>query len=630
MPGWPSVGRADEHRLTESLRRADAEAAARLYEAYADRLNDYATSLLGDQDAAAEAVHDTMITALARADRLAEPGRLRAWLYALARFHCLVRPRRPAAADPAASAATAEITGEPPAARPGAAGVDEPTAPWPVTGDGTPYRLHPVRTTVAPGRDRIAGRVTEHLPAPGLAADAPPPAADADPELAALVRQALGELDRPEREVLELAARHGLSPAETAAVVGASSRQVAARLTRARDHLENAAAAVVLARTGRAHCPDLSAMLDSWEGPLTEPLRKRLARHIAACEVCTEGRGRRVSAERLLGMIPIRYAPLSLRRRVVDARTGPEAAAARAAAALGEEHLGRDGFPIMPDRRRGVRPGRTGRARRGTPRRARARRRPRRLVTAVSALACLGLVAGVLLAAAGLDATSSGGRAALVPPASSPSAEPADPDAGADPAASRGPGDEEPGPTATAEPRDESPERTPLARPSASPRRARTTPPATRPASRPAPRPVTRRPAAARLVVDCPAALAADRTAVVRITAHGAPIAWRATTTGGLVVTPAHGRLKAGAAARLTVGADGAEAGRGGIRFEWPGGARTCRIAWAAEDEPPASEPPADEDDASPEPSPEPDGASFADGSGEPLMKDAKTPEIGD
>src|SRR5690606_24064356 len=159
----------------------------------------------------------------------------------------------------------------------------------------------------------------EHLPPIDAAAGAPagPSAAEADPELAALVRRALDELDRPEREVLELVARHGLSPAEAAAVVGASSRQGAARRARARDGREHAAAAVVPPRPGRAPCPDRAAMRDSWEGPLSEPLRKRLARHIAACEVCTEGRGRRVSAERLLDMIPIMYAPLSLRRRVV-------------------------------------------------------------------------------------------------------------------------------------------------------------------------------------------------------------------------------------------------------------------------------------------------------------------------
>lgn len=597
MPGWPSVGRADEQRLTESLRRADAAAASGLCEAYADRLHDYAASLLGDGEAAAEAVHDAMVTALTRANRLTRPARLRAWLYALTRYHCLVRPRppRPSARVPRPAA---------PAAGP----LDAPTAPWPVAA--------PEATRAFPAGHPV-GRATEPLP-PGLAAAPDDPAPDADPELAALVHQALGELDRPEREVLELTARHGLGPAETSAVVGATSRQTAARLAHARDHLENAAAAVVLARTGRAHCPDLSAMLDSWEGPLSEPLRKRLARHIAACEVCAEGRGRRVSAERLLDVFPIRYAPLSLRRRVVDTCVNPGRAAARAALVPEAGHFGRDGFPIMPDRRRGARAGRTGRAGRGSARPS-AIRRPRRAVTAVATLACLGAVTGILIAAAGLDGGRSGGRAALMPPAPSPSADPGGPETGP----ADGPGEDEvigPGP---ADPGGDAPERTPLARPSATPRPAGTTPPATRPASRP-PSPRTTRPAAALLAVSCPAALGANRAGVIRITARNAPITWSAGTTGDLVLSPARGRLRAGASARLAVGADGTGPGSGVIRFESNGGTRTCRVTWAGESPPSRSAPPAEPGDASPEPSPSPsDGGPADDGSGEALVSEA-------
>src|SRR4029450_315655 len=79
----------------------------------------------------------------------------------------------------------------------------------------------------------------------------------ADPEMSAVVRESLGELGRQEREVLELSLRHELTGIEVGAILGLTSRQVGARLARARDHLENAAGAVILARVGRAHCPDL-------------------------------------------------------------------------------------------------------------------------------------------------------------------------------------------------------------------------------------------------------------------------------------------------------------------------------------------------------------------------------------
>ncbi|WP_440098317.1 sigma factor-like helix-turn-helix DNA-binding protein [Streptosporangium sp. H16] len=285
MPGWPTVGRTDDQQLVEALRRADTTAPASLYDSYAERLNDYAHSLLGDREAAAGAVHDALVAAQGGVDRLREPGRLRAWLYALVRIRC----------------------------------ADE-------------------------GRGGPRG-------------SAPPPDVHDDPgerELAALVHEAMAELSGQEREVLELSLRHDLGSGEVGAVLGLTSRQVTARLGRARDHLENAAAAVVLAKVGRAHCPDLSAMVDSWEGPLTTLLRRRLSAHIGRCEVCVERRDRHVSAGRLLDLVPLAYPPLSLRRRVIETCVNPEAREDRAAIVAGNG-FDKAGFPVAADRRSGGR-----------------------------------------------------------------------------------------------------------------------------------------------------------------------------------------------------------------------------------------------------------------------------------
>ncbi|GAA4187617.1 hypothetical protein GCM10022252_21490 [Streptosporangium oxazolinicum] len=285
MPGWPTVGRTDDQQLVEALRRADTTAPASLYDSYAERLNDYAHSLLGDRETAAGAVHDALVTAQGSVDRLREPGRLRAWLYALVRIRCA---------------------------------------------DG--------------GRGGPQG-------------SAPPPDIHDDPaerELAALVHEAMAELSGQEREVLELSLRHDLGSGEVGAVLGLTSRQVTARLGRARDHLENAAAAVVLAKVGRAHCPDLSAMVDSWEGPLTTMLRRRLSAHIGRCEVCVERRDRHVSAGRLLDLLPLAYPPLSLRRRVIETCVNPESREERAAIVAGNG-FDKAGFPTAAERRTGGR-----------------------------------------------------------------------------------------------------------------------------------------------------------------------------------------------------------------------------------------------------------------------------------
>lgn len=512
MPEWPNVGSADDARLSDALRRADAHAPASLYDAYAARLSDYAHALLGDGHRAADAVHDALVAAWGHAGRLAEPARLRAWLYALVRFQCATR-----------------------------AGITPP--------HGAPT-------------------------GPGVAADEA-----ADPELAAGVAEALAELARPEREVLELAVRHGLSPAEVGAVLGLTSRQTAARLARAKDHLENAAAAVVLARTGRAHCPDLSAMLDSIEGPLPELLRKRLARHIAGCEVCTEGRRRRVSAERLLDLRPIAFPPLSLRRRVIDTCVNPEREESRTMAftAVGA-HLDRAGFPVVPERR----------ARRGA-RRSRRRRTP--LLTVVT---CAVLAAGGLTVAAVQESAAPGGVQALHPPVTDP-----------------GPAVFEPEPsdaqTPSPEPDAAEPEPTPAA---AVPSPVlRSAPPSATPRSRPRPRRTTR-PASgsalpARLAAACPARLGEGNSGVIQLSAQGTAISWTARTTGGLAVLPARGTLKAGAKARIVVMTDSTAPGSGTVAFRWYGGSPSCRISWTGHDDmPPYSDPLPDEPEEEPAPGP--------------------------
>ncbi|GGM90188.1 hypothetical protein GCM10010106_42130 [Thermopolyspora flexuosa] len=566
MPAWPDTGRATPRRPADPVRPGDAEgAASQLYDAYADRLNDYAVSLLHDQDAAAAVVHDTIVTAFVRADRPAEPGRLRTWLYAVVRRLCRARGRAAARAD-------------------------APTAPLP------------------------AGAGTAAYPAGGGAPQEPVSVSDADPELATLVHRALAELDPADREVLDLAIRHGLGEAETAAVVGATPRRIGARLAHAREHLENAAAVLVLARTGRAHCPGLSAMLDGRQGPLTEPLRRRVARHVSACAECTEARRRRVSAVRLLDLIPIMYAPLSLRRRVLDTCADPARAAA---AALGDEHFGPDGLPAPPDRRRG------GRSRGGRRGRRAAPARPRRTFTLVSVLACLGLGIGTLLGATYLDATRTGrGAQPLVLPTPTPDAGGTDaqgtdtgtlaPDGGRTGGAPEETADPEDAatrraPEEPAEPRDDVPARTPLVRVSAIPRSGPATSPPPRPRPRASSRPAPPRPVTPGLAVSCPATLGDDRTGVIRIAARGATLAWRATTTGDLVLSPARGRLKAGASALLTVTAEGPDPGRGVIRFESSRGARTCTISWHGESPSPSDSPTQDESpapDSPPSPGP--------------------------
>ncbi|WP_188191831.1 RNA polymerase sigma factor [Nonomuraea sp. SYSU D8015] len=508
MPGWPTVDRADDHELVEALRRADADAPAKLFDAYAERLHDYAVSMAGDRELAADAVHDALVTAQGCVERLKEPGRLRAWLYALTRFQV---------------------------------------------------------------RARMAHR--SGTPAQGMAL--PDLEEQADPELAELVRETLCELGRPEREALELSLRHGLTPSEVGAVLALTSRQAAAKLGRAREQLEIAAAAVVLARTGRAHCPDLSAMVDSWEGPLTPMLRRRLSGHIGGCEVCTEGRHRQVSAGRLLDLVPVAFPPISLRRRVIDTCLSPERDQTRTLIMDRGDSFDRTGFPVTSEHRS-------------------RRRRPRRLAPVVLAGACV-------LAATGAMVVINGGEAAndtalhFAPTPTLPTES----------------GTESPTPEAVPE-EDDPPSPSPSPSPSAT--RSSTSPTpggrpaASRPSARPAtaPTPTRRRVAApgARLATSCPSGI--DGAAKIGLRARNASVSWVATASQGLDVFPASGSIKAGGSVQIWVTVvDPNGSGTGRVAFTSNGGTAVCSLSWDGR-EPQASDPPIDEPTASPEPTESP------------------------
>ncbi|WP_214413215.1 zf-HC2 domain-containing protein [Sphaerisporangium fuscum] len=77
--------------LVEALRAGDPGALAALYDTYAESLYGYARAMLDSSDNAQVALRDTLIAAEAHVHALADPERLRVWLYALARGECMRR-----------------------------------------------------------------------------------------------------------------------------------------------------------------------------------------------------------------------------------------------------------------------------------------------------------------------------------------------------------------------------------------------------------------------------------------------------------------------------------------------------------------------------------------------------------
>src|ERR1700739_851857 len=262
MTALPDCDAVRDAELANAAAAGDRGAFAGIYDRYADRLHDFCVGMLRDRDAAGACVQDVVCVAADRLHQLRDPDKLRPWLYAIARNECL-------------------------------------------------------RTIRARGREGVFGEVPEVE-----SADAGPATMAARSELASLVAEAAGGLSDRDREVLELAYRHGLDGPELAEALGVSATNAKKMAQRLRETIERSLGALLVSRRVRSNpgtCPDLSAILAGWDGQFTVLMRKRIARHIESCANCDEERNRMVSPAALLGAVPVFIpAPAWLRQRTLD------------------------------------------------------------------------------------------------------------------------------------------------------------------------------------------------------------------------------------------------------------------------------------------------------------------------
>jgi RNA polymerase sigma factor (sigma-70 family) len=259
LPDWDIASDAE---LASAAAAGDRGAFAGIYDRYADRLHDFCVGMLRDRDAAADCVQDVFCAAADRLHQLRDAAKLRPWLYAIARNECL-------------------------------------------------------RVIRARGRERVFDEVPE-----AVSADAGPETIAARSELASLVAEAAGGLSNRDREVLELAYRHGLDGPELAEALGVSATNAKKMAQRLRETIERSLGALLVSRRVRSNpgaCAELSMILAGWDGRFTVLMRKRIARHIESCPICDEQRSRMVSPAALLGAAPVFIpAPAWLRQRTLD------------------------------------------------------------------------------------------------------------------------------------------------------------------------------------------------------------------------------------------------------------------------------------------------------------------------
>ena len=237
------------------------------YTAYADRLHDYARSMLRAQDpaAAADVLHDTFLVAAAKAPDLRDPERFRSWLYAITRNECLRVQRAGRRHDPLEY------------------------------DDGSP---HPALVAADAGGS------------PDMASDL------SQRDLRELVRAAAAGLSPKEHEVFDLGMRHDLAVPEIAQALRVSENAAHAMLSRVRAQFSRSLGALQVARTGREACPALDALLAGWDGTFDALWRKRIARHIDECAMCSVTQARELSPSALLGLLPLLGAPALVRDRL--------------------------------------------------------------------------------------------------------------------------------------------------------------------------------------------------------------------------------------------------------------------------------------------------------------------------
>ncbi len=235
----------EDRDVVAAIVAGDPAGLAAAYDRYAVPLYAYCGSLLREPADAADAVQDTFLIAAAKVRGLRDPGKLRPWLYAVARNEC----RRRLRAGNAISA------------------LDE---------------------------------------APDVPAQSAAPGSEAErADLQELVRDAIDGLNPAERDVIELSLVHELEGDELADALGVSRNHAHALLSRARGQLERSLGALLVARTGRDACPELAAMLTAWDGQLTVLMRKRISWHIERCEICGERKRRELSPALLAGLAPL-------------------------------------------------------------------------------------------------------------------------------------------------------------------------------------------------------------------------------------------------------------------------------------------------------------------------------------
>jgi RNA polymerase sigma factor (sigma-70 family) len=252
--------------LVDAALAGDRSAWSGIWDLHGAKLHSYAWRLLGNDHDAQDAVADTFVSAAENLHQLRDPDQLRPWLYAICRRHV--------------------------------------------------QRRWEQRDKVRPMDDMVAVVDAREPTMNVLGIDAA--------EATALLWEAADGLGQAERELLSLVLTADLDSGEVARVTGEKPDAVYVRISRLKDGLGRAAGALLVARHHREDCTELDALLRDWDGGYSTIWRKRIARHVDSCVVCSASHKAAAGALfGIAGLAPLLLLP-ALRDRCVGGVGSPE------------------------------------------------------------------------------------------------------------------------------------------------------------------------------------------------------------------------------------------------------------------------------------------------------------------
>jgi RNA polymerase sigma-70 factor (ECF subfamily) len=278
---------APDKELIGRAEQGDRDAFAALYRRHFQGLYDFALRIVRDDDLAADVVQSTFVKAWDAARKRKEVGNVKAWLYTIAHNLAIDELRlRKRLAEPSSGGRGEE--------------------------GGFPFAV------VDPSRFSDPEAVVQ------------------DRELVELVWDSASALNPQEYALLDLHLRRGLDADELSRHLSLAKSAVYTRLSRLRDSLEEAVTSTLLMRRGRRECIDLDWLLEELRATeATQPVRRAIKQHLAACERCQESKRRLVSPAEIFAGISLVPVTLELQSQVWERVAGNLGLGTTAAAADG-------------------------------------------------------------------------------------------------------------------------------------------------------------------------------------------------------------------------------------------------------------------------------------------------------